>query len=541
MINSIFKFRSRDCRVALLMAAFGLFLACYTLVLICGAHLGPIDDHTLLDTLQVGRRLGFFINPSLGRFYPLDAQEYNFVARCFGASPSNYYLFNGLEFLALIAAFWYLMRPLSSTIRVLALTYLTLVPGFAAAFSRLEIPERDSLFFFVLFLILYRSHQERPSWWRLCLGLIAANIAIYYKEPGFAAILALVLAHAGISWHRGERHLRAYVFDTALAISAMTFIALYYFIVYRHHGPHLYGEVIGNRFAQAIKNLLDYLLSDPLVAIGLPSIVGWRIWRVMRAGDRVDPLSDALLAAALAYCGVLLALNIFAVHYCLPVYAFLWASLPYNWPKPPRALHPVLASLGIVSVVLAVNSALTGVFTLCADKAIPRNYNQAIDHLVPALEGATHGTKPAVFLDGVNRASGVEIYESLGDFLAYEHVLPAQYKLCSDEAPDNTLLFQQNPSSPYLVFRTSQSQQVKQGDYLLITPFTKKTVNSEYLRLLSRDYTLVYRTKTPWALPDLNLRLMLKKILRKVTGHAPNFLGGDGQYPILDYFIYRKK
>lgn len=80
------------------------------------AAFAVIDDHGLVDTLLVGKRMDFFIQPDIGRFYPLDGYELNLLSALFGVSASVFYGFNALCVLLVAFCLRYALRVLLDSI-----------------------------------------------------------------------------------------------------------------------------------------------------------------------------------------------------------------------------------------------------------------------------------------------------------------------------------------------------------------------------------------------------------------------------------------
>ncbi|HBN07915.1 MAG TPA: hypothetical protein DD435_04445 [Cyanobacteria bacterium UBA8530] len=517
---------------------FGGFLFFYFCLFLVRPCLGPIDDHVLLNTLQVGKRLHFFIVPQEGRFYPLDAQEYNLVS-LIAPAPLLYYLFNACQFLALIFLFFSILKKLAPRSRLVlpSLVYLALLPGFTAAFFRLQVPERDSLFFFSLFLLFYLRHLERPRYLDLFCGLLSANVALYYKEPGFLMLGAFAFLHF---LTEKEAALRQKAFDLLLLLSSLIFAGIYYWVAFRHIGAHRYGTTSFPPLFLTLKNLLFFALSDPLVTLLLPFFLGFRFLRMKQGKTRFHPVHDSLLIGSLLYFLAYLALKIQTYHYLLPIYAFLLPSLLYffRFYRPWRMEKAAIALLSM----LFLNSSLIGLHSLSNTKYIPHNYNLMLNQLVRDLppEGKT-----SIFLDGVNPASGNEMYQSLGRFLNFHGIGNERFDLKSDLPPDNLVFAKRDPDSPYAVFKGAIDR-VKRGDYLIVTPHTGKDSGPEYLEALGRDYDLLYRTRSPFAFPDLSLKSALKELalvsmrqfkMDATLGHLVN----ENRLHRPDYYLYRKR
>ena len=91
---------------------FGVFLVFYCFVLIARANFGVVDDHSFINTIFVGKWLDFFIIPGNGRFFPLDAQEYNLVS-VINNSAIAFYSFNALELVIFVFIFYKLFGLLT--------------------------------------------------------------------------------------------------------------------------------------------------------------------------------------------------------------------------------------------------------------------------------------------------------------------------------------------------------------------------------------------------------------------------------------------
>ena len=173
-------------RQNLLTAIFSLFIAGYALIIIISPALGPTDDFIFLRTLQSGEPIlyysadfPYYDTAGLGRFTPLAAMEYNFFG-LFSSSPSPfwYYFFHAVQFALLIFLLIKILKHFTeSRLLIYALTILiSFLPAFTIPFFRLQMNERDVIFFsplfcFVVFIILKpkkqlisRSASYSPTW-----------------------------------------------------------------------------------------------------------------------------------------------------------------------------------------------------------------------------------------------------------------------------------------------------------------------------------------------------------------------------------------
>ena len=82
----------------------------YAFLVVYRAAFSVIDDHTLTQTLLIGQHIDFFIQPNIGRFYPLDGQDLNLLSAAFGAKAAVFYAFNALCVFVVIFVLRYAMR-----------------------------------------------------------------------------------------------------------------------------------------------------------------------------------------------------------------------------------------------------------------------------------------------------------------------------------------------------------------------------------------------------------------------------------------------
>src|SRR5262249_44443532 len=101
-------------KVPLALIFYLLFSILYALLCCLYTSFGPLDDHLFLNTILVGKRLPFFIAPNIGRFYPLNGQEYNIIS-LFSVSPFCFYTFNAIQFLLFSILFFRVVQQIGST------------------------------------------------------------------------------------------------------------------------------------------------------------------------------------------------------------------------------------------------------------------------------------------------------------------------------------------------------------------------------------------------------------------------------------------
>lgn len=510
----------RASRLTQPLAIAGLVLVlAYLFVILWAPALGPLDDHELLGTLYAGKRLGFYMSPLNGRFYPLDAQELNLVA-IFSTSPFAFYLVNAAQLVVIALFFFDLNRRLSDkTLALAALVFLLLTPGFANAWTRLQIPERGEIFFFTLMLWCYVRFQSTRGILPFLGVLAAANVALYYKEPAFLSIGTFGVARLVLEWRNRERTTR--LLDVLLAASAAGFLLAYYLVIYRHHhDTALYGQVAFSGLLVVVRGINDFAISDPLIMLGVPAMVLWRVFRILRTG-KTEPLADAMLVAALAYIPVFFLIGMLATsYYLLPTYAFALPAFCIYWRNRVPADRPLWRVGGaIVLVITLIGSLPLALFSLSFNKNVARNHSGAVAYLSKAIAAQPGNT--AIYIDGATPEKQSEIFFSLRRYLVAGGVPAEKFTL-----------------KPLMGWQAPGPQA---GDYLIISPFDFANTDAQSLGAMSGTWNLVFASHSPLAVPNLSLRVAVKYLATHYLLRGSD-IGATNQfvYPV-DYQILVKR
>jgi hypothetical protein len=502
-----------------LLVITAIIVGCYFLLILAAPHFGPLDDHMLAVTILRGELLPPLILPELGRFYPLNGQELNLVS-FFSISAFAFYFVNAVELIVLAWLFFSLMRGFAGDRAALAaLLMLVVSPGFSEAWLRLFVPERGSLLFFVVFLWCYFRYEQRYRLVYAIGALLAANLALYYKEPGFIMLGTFSVVRLLGEHVTGSRRRR--MVDALLLMSAAAYALIYYLLVWRHRGPVLYGHVPYSTLLVAGQNLVSYATGDPILFFLIIPLAVWRSAMLLSNKATVEPRGDALLLAAVAYMATYLLLNMFMPRYWLPAYAFAWPALLHFWTRLQRVrrLFGIMAAATVFSLITsAIPSAL---YYASYWKYVPRNYSEMVRYLAAEAKARNDGTL-RIYLDGVQRDPEGELFASLLRFLDAAGVPPGRVVLFPDGDSEST---------------------PRTGDYLLITPFTFNNPNGAYLARLEHDYRLVWRTESPYSVPNLNLRVLLKYVaLKYLLPEGGSEIRARQNFTYsLDYFLFVRR
>lgn len=515
------------------LSSFLIFIAGYVVLILISPHLGPVDDHELLATIQVGRPMPLFIYPSIGRFYVLDGQILNLVSR-FSTDPLVYYVVNAVELLLLTFFFCDMTRRIAGRGAALgALLVLLLAPGFVTAWLRLLVPERESLLCFVLFLWCFSRYAEHRSPVHFIGAVLAANLALYYKEPSFVmvgafATLRLVGPRLRLKPGSNSGHSETRALDVALLCSALIYLLIYYFVIYRHHGTELYGGAQTRPLFDMVKNLVSYATGDPvLMFLALPLGL-WRLVVVLSGRCAFEPFADPLLFGALSYMSVYVALNMFAPHYWLPAYAFALPALLSRWrQRTPDERFLWIGGGGIAAFFLATVAIPSALYLASYYKYVPRNFAAAVVELSQRVAAQPAHKRAHIYLDGIEPGPGLEMFVGLRRYLTAAGLSLDRFELLPADMPREGAVA--NWVSP------------QSGDYLVVTPFTSKNTDDAYRTSLLTGYRLAWESRSPYALPNFQLRILLKYIaLRYLLPSGSTEVGGNFSYRV-DYAIYVKR
>lgn len=153
--------------------------------------------------------------------------------------------------------------------------------------------------------------------------------------------------------------------------------------------------------------------------------------------------------------------------------------------------------------------------------------------------------KPAnVFLDNINLAAGRGLYFIFGDFLLFKGLDPEQFDLKSNVATNKPEPIFSKIQMPFTVFNKDTISEIKSGDYLIIVPQGPRNITSDYIESLKNNYTLVFRTKSKFEFPQINLKTFVKYVLSKeltAEQKAGGIMLSENLWDYSDYYVFVKK
>jgi hypothetical protein len=496
-----------------------LFISIYSILLVFKANFSLIDDHLWLDTIFSGKFLYFGFDPQYGRFNPFVFQEYNFIS-IFCKKPTCFYAFNALQIVIIAIILYRLLKRIINhqLIVILFIVFLFFQPAFVQSYFRLQMPEKDSFFLFLIFIYCYFKLVQQDELKYLIIGLICANLALYFKEPGFISVGSLAFVNILLYWKKSTT--RKKIFDLGLLFSSIVYLLLYLIIIFPYIETRYGAWISGDKIHLTIKVLANFILSDPFLFIGLPLVLAYRLYRIFSRKDQMDPFYDPLIISALSYILVFPILRIFAYRSALPAYAFGILPLAFYGRdllvaiKTTFDFFKLYRVIYLVIFILLLNSSMVGLHQLTFWKNLAINHQAAIKFIAKEINSHGGSKKKRIFLRGANRANEIEVYVSLGKYLHYQMGLNySQFDLNSEEPPNNPLLTFVDPNSPFSVFQSTQADQLMKGDYVLITPFSSIISDDNKLKSLEKDYSLIFKTNTRFHLGTMGLKSILKYLV----------------------------
>ena len=507
------------------------FVTAYALLILIKPNLGPGDDYLLLRTIQSGRPLLFYTNPppgfpigdvtKLGRFTFLGVMEYNLLS-LFSKSPSPFWYFfvHAFQYVLLMILFVKIFSKFTSNKFLIYITpiLLSLTPA-AIPWFRTHFMDRNVIYYYAVFLFFYLLYLEKPKLYYLVFGVIAANVAIHYKENAFVALAAFAFCHLLLSWKKSKLGLK--IFDGLVLLSSFAYLLLYYFVVYRHlpHNAVLWNYNPYNSLLVLIKNLLNYaFFNDPILILILLPFTGWRIYKFLRRRLELHPVYDSMLVAASMIILSYFALKIYGPYYLLPAYVFALPPLVYFFSQREQRTLFFKGAAVICGLALILNVFPTGIHDITYQKYLPINFNKTLDFLIKDINTRYPNKRANIFLDAINPDGGAGIYFIIGEFLQYKGLTWDRFDFKSDVKLTNNVT--QNIEDfqnyePFTIFQNNKFFEISKGDYLIITAdgSTTKNITPAYIQSLDKDYDLLFKTSSPLAVPDLNLKTLAKYLI----------------------------
>lgn len=537
------------------------FILSFASILIINPQFAPTDDFVFWRTLQKGHFLNYYSDsfpyfPTIkyGRFTPLVATEYN-LASYFSAEPFSYYATHAIQFI-LFAFFFAKLLSLFIPNRkwvYAVLSLLALSSGFTFVWFRMQMNERNVLFFSIIFILLYINYLNKKEKIDIFLGLVLANIIIYYKETAFILIGAFAFFHLILAFKKSS--FAGKLYDFLLMLSSGIYLLIYGILVLPYGGVFTHGKT-DRPLMPLIKGILnETFVSDPFIMFIVLPFTLYRAYLIIRKKSKPEPLYDSLLVAGSFYVFSYFILNLSTVYYFLPVYAFALPAIFHFFIKSEYKKRLWRNLVYIVIFITLTNSVPLGMHYLTFFKYQAINFDKTFSFLTEQAKNGIPHKRPNFYFDGVYKGGNNWGTFLFSEYLLYKGATPEDFDIRSNfeslkgVPKDNPLpLPMPHISLPYTIFQQDGVTSIESGDYLIVTPQsidpTKNPGNEEYLKSLDNDYELVFKTNSRFEFPFLTLKEMGRYLLSIGASPEDHFLTISRKRPNFespDYYVYIKK
>ncbi|MCU1503266.1 MAG: hypothetical protein JWM12_2620, partial [Ilumatobacteraceae bacterium] len=198
--------------------------------------------------------------------------------------------------------------------RTLACALALSSSGTVILFVEAVYPERNIVFLLPVFIVAVQRFDLQPSRLNMAVALLAAHIAMYYKEPTFLLVATFALIRLVVATRRsseGWRSIRHRPLELGLLAASGVFGIQLVILVAGSDNAYVRNANIG-----PLATLGRYLRIDPLL-VGLLICLVFRVVR-WRRERRIDSLWDPLAGGALVYFLALVASGLAVDRYMGP-------------------------------------------------------------------------------------------------------------------------------------------------------------------------------------------------------------------------------
>lgn len=297
------------------------FIVSYIAIILVWEDFAYMDNSIFTLVTLKGHDIPLFIEPEVGRFFPLGLQEFNLI-RHFTESAIGYHVLPIAELLIFVSILLVLNDELGIAARVALAILALLTPSILISFGGLIFPERNELLFLAGLILCVKRFEESESTRWAAGAVLCAQIMVYYKENafllllGFAGARLLLRCRSGrlAGWDYDRLRDRLARLDWSLVGVAILFL-LYYFGAAGLHPNVNYAIAYRQPF---VGMLLAYTRRDVLVWL-LVVVAAGRIYLILRRRAASLPLWDGLAIGGVAYFLAYLYLRIYRPWYSAPV------------------------------------------------------------------------------------------------------------------------------------------------------------------------------------------------------------------------------
>lgn len=497
---------------------FGLFvvlLLAYCASVICfSRYTFNLDD--IWMWLEIYRQHPIFngYNPSSGRFFPLASMDLNIIAH-FSQSPYIFFTFNALICFSIAILLWIcfsVIIPLKRHWRIGIIFCLMLHPGFVTIMLGICYPERLQVLFLLIFMLSSLYFYKHTSLLSAILGLVSANIALYYKEPTFLIIGTFGLIMAIFQYKRGYKVIWYYV---ACALSAVLFLGLYIWLI-MPNVEHTYAREIFlspyESLLYTLKGIFNFILNDSPLLLLLPILLVYRAYRILLRKEVEHIFWDSLLLGGFLYVCAFIKLNLFESYYLIPVYFVSLGAMLYFLCTLQYIQKCIFKSLCMLcGVLICLNSLPSGIYQFVWLKVEGVKFHNALNFIANL---ARKEEKLVLYFYGNGRG---EIYNAWY-YIYFARYLEQLYNVHNfdvrTQSPNSPTLWEKerlwgyNANARLSIFNSDKITQPQSKDIIILHNSTAIEPREAY-KALSERYKLIYMSKS-LSLPYIALKPLLK-------------------------------
>jgi hypothetical protein len=298
------------------------FLVAYIFLILYKEDFAYYDYNIFTSYTLLGKNYGPPIWTENGRFFPLGHQEWNLI-RFLTQSPTGYHAFPIIQLLSVVAALFVFLSQFPILGRLLVILFILTIPSFVMSFFSLHIPERNIIFWLVIFLLCFKYFLKTGNPLFFSIILITTHFALYYKEPvflllgGFSGTRLIFNAWVERDLLKQKSYktfFKLHKIDFAIIALSAIFILLYSLI----NLPYINFTYATDRAIGLEAVFLTYLTSNPLLFIFLLTVAAKFIYLIYLKKSP-DLFWDSLAIGAILYLIFYIKLEIFSTYYTAPI------------------------------------------------------------------------------------------------------------------------------------------------------------------------------------------------------------------------------
>lgn len=487
--------------------------------------LGPIDDHHFIATIFQGERFGAYILPTLGRYFPLTAQEYVLVSKLLEPSPFLFQLINCIKIILCGCLLMYCIILTEVKGLIAAVMWGTVICsiGFINSAFRYHVGEINALILLLIFIVnnLVLKNKDRDGSITTTIaalaGIVAMFLAFFYKELIFS--MAIAFSSSEII-----RHVRNKVKKAPWHLYLLLFGGLFYIAVYSYWRAHNVTSSYASYQSLSPIGVAElFIKNDPFIILIVLPITVMRVFLGV-----INPVKhsiyDSFLIAACSYMFAFMSLGIFNTYYLLPVYGFATCGIAGLMAgKSFGKFNGMLLSLAFV---MGLNNIPVAMSDMLALKSVANAHYKFVHFLSEwiFLNPLPNAEPRNLVLEGVSPGNGIEMSVSLKTFLTSLGVNASEFSIKFSDDSDNKIVSNAYGLSDQTAYKEHN------GDLLIFNPYRH---NQTIPPLLTPSLREIFRSDAEWSVSRQSILDRFQSCLFKHVNCFP----GDLNYARYDGYV----